>query len=446
MIVHLDTFIQNLPSDLRSNITLLKHNREGAYDSQKVSSADLVIVGLKDMDDTSKIGKGCYSEVHTALEFKIPILVFTKTKGSNPQVLFQNIKLEDVRINNGGEDWKRYGYFHLYDSCDDDMHPSTVDDRCFVSYISNQFEIECAMRKLGLSSSTEEASKLTYDFDDIVSFDLGNRIIKLDIGLDWLACTGEDEDGDREDLFGFLGLTDDDAINAFICDAYGPSEDPDGWQDIILWPKGNRNAMNIVVKALEEAVKAKIAQAVTNKELFEGIIDDNTAFKYKFDTIVNFVINGESIPFEIGYDWLNCKNDDYGSPDLMEELFGSRDINVNSILQKVYAYDRIYTRTHLWDSEDDNHMNVIVNYLVSLNQAKYNFTNTISVASDPFVVKFSNAPIINRSSDHSNFFFNDDSIEIPFTRTSFELVQDDEILPYNQSPKVTEYKSSCELW
>lgn len=450
MNVHIGTFIQNLPNDLRSNITLLKHDREEAYDSQKVSSADLVIVGLKDMSDESRVGKGCYSEVQSALRFNIPVLVFTKTNGNNPQVLFQNIKLDDVRLHNEGEDWKQYGYFHLYDSCSNDIYPSTVNDRCFVSYISSQFEIECAMRKLGLSSSTEAESKLTYDFDDIVSFDLGNKTIRLEIGLDWLFRTGEDGDGDREDLFEFLGLTDDDAINAFIWDAYGPSEDPDGWDDLTLWPEGNKNAMNIVVNALQKAVKAKVAQAATNKELFEEIIDDNTATTkvYHFGDQVPFIIDGELENYTIGDDWLYSDTRHNSVSDLMNNTFGYT--TISSDLEKLLG-SKDFFPCHLWEHDNAKQMNIIVNHLVALNQAKHNSSSTTNVvpepvASEPFVVKFSNTPIINRSSDQSNFFFNDDSIEIPFTRTSFELVQDDEILPYNQSPKVTEYKSSCEPW
>lgn len=112
---HLETLCNNLPFQKGKHVTLTQHDRDRKdYNPELLNQADLVVVGLSDLDDGScNIGKGCYDEIERAHDNNIPVIVFLKDDDTD-KVFIQKLEVGDYDCDDG-DDWICYGSVNLYD-------------------------------------------------------------------------------------------------------------------------------------------------------------------------------------------------------------------------------------------------------------------------------------------------------------------------------------------
>ena len=232
-----------------------------------------------------------------------------------------------------------------------------------------------------------------YNFDDAISFVVKGVKYDFTISSDWL--NPEDVDIDHF-FYKVLGVTDG-VINTAVQTALDSEEDFD---NVNLWPIRNRRAMNKVISLIKSWVDA--ANGIETKADVKS--DDSYAFDQ--DIIIN--ISGKPISYRISGDWLSCNDDNYDSRDLMQELFGGEDPEINDKLQKVWpSRDTRYYRTHLWEMGNYQQMNAIVKYLLSINGNK---TGTPTAESVQQELPLSNVDYQVVKPNPSSFISDDDEL------------------------------------
>lgn len=360
MNVHIGTFIQNLPEQLRSQVTLTKYERGTTYDPQLLHKADLVIVGMPELNPDVYLGKGCFTEVETALKEHKPVLIISKDRGDTDRIMMQTMKRSDLQ--HCGNNSVNYGKFYLYHNYDECYLPA-CNEHNMMFYINSKEDIHDAMSRFQFIG--DDAPVGEYHFDDKISFIVKGVEYKFIISSDWL--NPEDVDIDRF-FYNVLGVTDR-IINTAVQKALDSEEDFD---NVNLWPIRNRRAMNKVIPLIKSWVD--VANGVETKA---DVTSDDS---YKFDQDVMININGKPISFKISAYWFSCNDDNYGSRDLMQELFGDKDPEINYELQKVWPSSNMrYHRTHLWELKNPQQMNAIVKYLLSIKGKKTSISTAESV-------------------------------------------------------------------
>lgn len=351
MNVHIGTFIQNLPEQLRSQVTLTKYERGTTYDPQLLHKADLVIVGMPELDPEAYLGKGCFTEVETALKEHKPVLIISKDRSEPDRIMMQTMLRSD--LNTCGNNSVNYGKFYLYHNYDECYLPA-CNEHNMIFYINSTDDIHDAMSRFEFIG--DDAPVGGYQFDDEISFVVKGVKYKFTIGSDWL--NPEDVDIDYF-FYNVLGVTDG-IINTAVQKEVHSSEDFD---NVNLWPMRNRRAMNKVISLVKSWVD--VANGVETK----ADVKSDDSYKDDQDILIN--ISGKPISFKICGDWLYSNDDGYGSRDLMKELFGTEDPEINDELQKVWPSSTTrYYRTHLWEMGNHQQMNAIVKYLLSINANK----------------------------------------------------------------------------
>lgn len=144
-------FIQALPDHIRPNVELSKHDMGSSYDSSKLKNADLVIVGLN--EETTSIGKGCYSELKEAFDLGIPVLCMKESLDYAQTINEDDIYLEDVN------DWTNYAGLGIFDHEDDLSQDSILyvhlpsqkgQNKAAVFFVDDSKEVALYLKLIGL--------------------------------------------------------------------------------------------------------------------------------------------------------------------------------------------------------------------------------------------------------------------------------------------------------
>lgn len=241
MNVHIGTFIQNLPEQLRSQVTLTKYERGTTYDPQLLHKADLVIVGMPELNPDAYLGKGCFTEVETALKEHKPVLIISKDSDEG-RIMMQTIQRSD--LNNCGDTSVNYGKFYLYHSYDESYVPA-CNEHNMIFDINSTDDIHDAMQRLEFIGDGSPIGD--YNFDDEISFVVKDVKYKFTISSDWL--NPEDVDIDHF-FYKVLGVTDG-IINTAVQELSNSTEEFD---NVNLWPIRNRRVMNKVISLVKSWV------------------------------------------------------------------------------------------------------------------------------------------------------------------------------------------------
>lgn len=304
MNVHLDNFVQSLPTEVRSTVQLTKHTRGTTYNPQLVVGADLVIVGLKD-DEDAVIGRGVYEECLRALQLGKQVLVVRKETVTNEQVFLQEIREADLDIrDDDGADWKRYAEISLFDYCIVTRKPLSVDQHDLDNDVILNFMLgdteetkeymrlkypnfvgssarTTAMPEIDdmfdvFSSSTVPVSHTENAVNDVLSawpmpfggttyhtplmgYGAGDTILVtlpeypgmtfgFTVSLDWLS---PQEATDLNKFISGIGLTQS-SIEDFVNEVLGKA---DGWSMTHLWECWNFGEATAVINALERRIR-----------------------------------------------------------------------------------------------------------------------------------------------------------------------------------------------
>jgi hypothetical protein len=302
MNIHLDNFVQSLPQEIRTTLTLTKHERGTTYNPQLVERADLVIVGLRD-DEDEVIGKGVYEECIRALQLGRQVLVVRKEDNDNGQIFLQEIREQDLDTLDDGIDWKKYAYISLYNYAMRSRMPTEVDQHDLDEGILLNFmlgnneetkeymrlrfpdfvgssasttdsDIQSVFDLLSLPrtptpQSTNESSNLPLDWPEpnvantpktpIYGYRHGDTILvtlpkcigktfNFTVSVDWLS---PQEDTNMHEFISGIGLTQS-SIGYFINEVLGKA---DNWSITHLWEEWNFGEATKVINALERRIK-----------------------------------------------------------------------------------------------------------------------------------------------------------------------------------------------
>jgi len=79
-------------------VKFTQHEQNSTYNPELLANADIVIVGVRDMDyDEPDIAKGCYSEIMNAFMLNKPVFVLLDC-GDNDDPYLQQIRAVDVNL------------------------------------------------------------------------------------------------------------------------------------------------------------------------------------------------------------------------------------------------------------------------------------------------------------------------------------------------------------
>lgn len=105
----LQTIVENIPVP-RDIVSLSKHSADKPYDPGLVKKANLIVVGLEGSysedysDDRMAIGKGCLTEIRTAISLGIPVVAIIKD-GDEDGHFLHTVSEHDITVTNS-ETWK----------------------------------------------------------------------------------------------------------------------------------------------------------------------------------------------------------------------------------------------------------------------------------------------------------------------------------------------------
>jgi len=299
--VHIETFLSQLPAEIRSKVNLSKYERGTTYSPQQLEQADLVIVGMPGMKDDAQIGKGCYSEIEKAKEAGIPVIVLHIDTDCSDKILAQTFNLGDLRIENSG-DYEAYGSLNLYGSDEGDRYLTkntrAADNTCYVFPIENQSQVHLFISKFVQElPEVEQKYKDMYDFDDELVFVVNGEKYQASISGDWLEIEGIG----NMDFFEKLGFVSEQHLGRYLREllvGYPTVH----YDDVNHWPMRNQEAMNLVINSFMQMAKD------TNFHASNQATVDDSAYvpKYQFDSIIT--INDYEL--RVGYDWLSCISND----------------------------------------------------------------------------------------------------------------------------------------
>lgn len=190
MNIHLDNFVQSLPVEIRSNLTLTKHERGTTYNPQLVLNADLVIVGLRD-DEDAVVGRGVHDECMHALETGKYVLVVRQEDNDDGQIFLQEIREQDLDILDDGAKWEKYASISLFDYATRSRMPTAVDQHDLDNDILLNF-------MLGNNEETKEYMRLRFP-DFVAPLPVAGSIVDTSGLLSSLAAPAGELDYTKED-------------------------------------------------------------------------------------------------------------------------------------------------------------------------------------------------------------------------------------------------------
>lgn len=191
-------FIQALPDHIRSNVELSKYDMGSSYDSGKLKNADLVIVGLN--EETTSIGKGCYSELKEAFNLGIPVLCLIDSLKYAQTIDEDDLHLVDE------DDWTNYAELAVFDYKDDLLQDSNLythlpsqkgQNKAAVFFVDDSKEIALYLKLIGFDKTeSKPKGKLKLDNKEELlayankHYTIGTKFISPENGRTY-TCSGD---------------------------------------------------------------------------------------------------------------------------------------------------------------------------------------------------------------------------------------------------------------
>ena len=148
----LEMFCQNLPNKARTELVLMKHRRGSTYDPDILDGADLVLVGVTDLDSSlPEIAKGCYSEILRALNLNIPVAVFFDDEELG--ICIQTITTPDIKVQDVGTYQLGYARLNIYDELESVIDENSDHHGCDIK--NPQFVEDFLVQIYGLDKFNE---------------------------------------------------------------------------------------------------------------------------------------------------------------------------------------------------------------------------------------------------------------------------------------------------
>lgn len=347
MDVHIGTFIQNLPEELRSTVELTKYRRGSTYSPQQLDEADLVLVGMPNMNDTSYIGKGCHSEIERAFKANKPVLVITQSRNSDEGGIAQTFSIGDVEILH--RDFQDYARINLYNS-DNNEHRigkgSKAKDICYVFPIDNKKQVGLFANLYIQHCPSIEAlcAADIYEIGHQITFTIKGTEYDCNINGDWLECIHYD----NSDFFKAFGLNNDDQIKDFINDVLSPEGFYSScYDDVNHWPYDDEEAMNIVIRAFKQLEK--------DINFHSGNGTDAYIPKYQFGSTIT--INGYNL--DVHFDWLHTSE--------LLSFYNSLGLNtreqISQWIMSLHDNGNNYHYTHAYGNNDEKMKDTFIDAL-----------------------------------------------------------------------------------